>query len=374
MRIYLSPPDLHPKTISYVSNVLTEGWIAPNGPENAKLESLIASHHQLKSENVLSCSSGTAALHLIYKSVGISTGDVVFCPTLTFVATVNPILQEGAMPWFVDSEPETGGMSPELLRNAIKKCIKENKKPKAVVLVHLLGYPAKAQEIRTICDEFNLFLIDDSAEALGSLDATNQHVFRLADVTALSFNGNKILTTSGGGAVVSKDAKIIEKARFYSNNAKVPALGYWHSEQGFNYALSNISAAIGVAEWKTLYEKLAKKKQIQEAYLSVFNQLDLDIKPFPNQAETKPNFWLSAFFMETERRDTLHLSLLKAQIESRLLWTPLHIMPFLSSFPQTLDGTAVKMANSGLCLPSGTGLKINEQEEICSLVEKVLKS
>lgn len=372
MRIFLSPPDLHPQTISYVSKVLTEGWIAPNGPENKKLESIIASYHHLNPENVLTCTSGTTALHLIYRSLGISKDDVVFCPGLTFVATVNPILQEGGIPWFVDSEPETGGMSPELLRIAIQKCIKEHKKPKAVVLVHLLGYPAKAQEIRAICDEYNLFLIDDSAEALGSLDNTNQHVFRLADVTALSFNGNKILTTSGGGAVVSQDLNLIEKARFYRDNAKVQAKGYWHTEQGFNYSLSNISAAIGVGEWESLGEKLAKKNLIHETYVSVLAKFTSRIKPYPEQVGAKPNFWLSAFFMETELRDKVHAALQNAQIESRLLWTPLHLMPFLNEFPQTLDGTAVRFANSGLCLPSGTGLKESEQEEICSIIVEIL--
>jgi len=366
MNIYLSPPQLSKKTQNYIAEVLQNGWIAPNGPENKKLEALLASYHELDADQAVSCSSGTAALHLIYKSIPIEKNDVVFCPSLTFVATVNPILQEGGIPWFVDSESETGGMSFELLEDAIQECLEKGMKPKAVVIVHLLGYSAKINEIADVCKKYNLFLVEDAAASLGTKLNGKQVSGRYADASAFSFNGNKIITTSGGGLILSKHKKIIELARYYRDQAKSNAPGYWHEKQGFNYALSNISAAIGVGEIQEIEQKCLKKVQINKEYQKHLSGIK-EISFFPYDSNSKPNFWLTAVFLDHEKRNQVHQNLKEAGIESRYLWTPLHKMPFLQSYPKKLNGVSENWADTGICLPSGIGLTENDVSKICKI-------
>jgi dTDP-4-amino-4,6-dideoxygalactose transaminase len=364
MNIYLSPPQLSKETQNYITEVLNNGWIAPNGPENKKLEALLASYHELDSEQAISCSSGTAALHLIYKSIPIEKNDVVFCPSLTFVATVNPIIQEGGIPWFVDSENKTGGMSVDLLEKAIQDCLKKGMNPKAVVLVHLLGYSANSFRIAEICKKYKLFLVEDAAASLGTKVNGEQISGKYADASAFSFNGNKIITTSGGGLILSKHKKMIEKSRYYRDQAKSDSPGYWHEKQGFNYALSNISAAIGVGEMKEIDQKCKKKASINTYYQKYLSAIK-EITFFPYDENSEPNYWLTAVFLPHEKRNEVHHNLKEAGIESRYLWNPLHKMPFLNSYPKTLNGVSEKWAETGLCLPSGIGLTESEIEQIC---------
>ena len=366
MNIYLSPPQLSKETQKYVTEVLQNGWIAPNGPENKKLEALLASYHDLDANQALSCVSGTAALHLIYKTIPIEKKDVVFCPSLTFVATVNPILQEGGIPWFVDSESETGGMSVDLLKKAIQECLEKGMNPKAVVIVHVLGYSAKSSEIAEVCKKYSLFLVEDAAASLGTKLNGKQDSGRYADASAFSFNGNKIITTSGGGLILSKHKKNIDLARYYRDQAKSNAPGYWHEKQGFNYALSNISAAIGVGEMQEIEQKCLKKAQINKEFqkhLSGTKELSF----FPYDSNSEPNFWLTVVFLDHEKRNLVHQNLKEAGIESRYLWTPLHKMPFLQSYPKTLNGVSENWADTGICLPSGISLTENDVSKICGI-------
>lgn len=367
--IFLSPPDLSPQTPDYVQAVLKQGWIAPNGPENRKFETKIADYHGLNNEQVACCSSGTSALHLIYRALGLGEGDTVFVPTLNFAACVNPLITEQIEPWFVDSDDETGGMSPELLEQAIQQALSRRKRIKAVVVVHLMGYPANLPAIRNICRKYDLILIEDAAESLGA-NIEGKPTSCYADITALSFNGNKIITTSGGGAVLSKHQVWIEKVRFLRDQAKVAGSAYWHTERGFNYALSNISAAIGVSEWESLYTKLNKKKNIHSSYKNELNHLN-ELHFYPEKDGFYSNYWLTCLFTLREKRAEIIEVLKNHAIETRAMWTPLHTMPFLSHFEKTLNGTAERWAETGLCLPSGTGLQIKEIKMICSLIQSV---
>jgi dTDP-4-amino-4,6-dideoxygalactose transaminase len=366
MKIFLSPPEISLKTQAYVAEVLKKGWIAPNGPENKKLELIAAEFYGLRENHALSCSSGTSALHLIYKTIPIEKGDVVFCPSLTFVATINPILQEGGIPWFVDSEEETGGISPELLEMAIQECLKKGGKPKAVVVVNLIGYPAKLKEISELCKKFTLFLVEDAAASLGSKSNKNKDYKSLADATAFSFNGNKIITSSGGGLVLAKENEFAQKCRYYRDQAKSIAPGYWHEQQGFNYALSNISAAIGYSEWLEINEKRAKKELINTWYKEFLSE-NKEITFFPIESQSEPNFWLTVVFLSHEKRNDVYQKLKNEGIESRYMWTPLHTMPYLKDFPKTLNGTAEKWAKTGICLPSGLGLTQEMVRIICEI-------
>jgi dTDP-4-amino-4,6-dideoxygalactose transaminase len=367
--IFLSPPDLLPRTPDYVQAVLKQGWIAPNGPENKKFELQIADFYGLNTEQVATCSSGTSALHLIYRALGLGEGDTVFVPTLNFAACVNPLLTERIEPWFVDSEDETGGMSPELLEQAIRKAKTQEKRIKAVVVVHLMGYPANLPEIKTICETNDLLLIEDAAESLGA-EIYNKPTSAFADITALSFNGNKIITTSGGGAVLSKHAHWINKVRFLRDQAKIAGPTYWHTERGFNYALSNISASIGVSEWESLATKLAKKKEIHSYYQRVLSNLH-EIRFYPEKEGFRSNYWLTCLFISPEKRSRIIDELKSHHIESRTMWTPLHTMPFLNHFEKTLNGTAERWAETGLCLPSGTGLQMEEIKHIGDVIQSV---
>ncbi len=367
--IFLSPPDLLPQTSDYVQGVLRQGWIAPNGPENKKLEAKIANYHGLMDKHVATCSSGTSALHLIYRALGLGEGDTVFVPTLNFVACVNPLLTERVEPWFVDSEDETGGMSPELLELAIQQALSKRKTIKAVVVVHLMGYPANLPEIKAICLKYNLHVIEDAAESLGAMiDGNPSSDF--ADITALSFNGNKIITCSGGGAVLSKNEGWIQRVRFLRDQAKIAGPSYWHTERGYNYGLSNISAAIGVSEWESLGDKLEKKKQIHKWYHSELSGL-AGIDFYPEKSGFQSNYWLSCLFTSHEMRDLIVETLQANDIESRTMWTPLHKMPHLTPYERTLNGTAERWSDSGLCLPSGTGLNWSDVKEICNRIQSV---
>lgn len=372
MRIYLNPPSLIPDEIHYVSSVLEKGWIAPNGPENKKLADLLASYHHTKETQWCTCSSGTAALHLIFKSLQLKKNEVVFCPALSFVATVNPVIQEGGMPWFVDIDSKTGGISPNLLKQAIQEAKSRGLKLKAVVLVHLMGFPAQIREIKQICDENNLFLIEDAAGALGSKVDSIPIATKYADATAFSFNGNKIITTSGGGAVFGSD-EFIQQCVYYRDQAKKSGVRYWHEEQGFNYALSNISAAIGVAEFGTISEKLNSKRKIHQRYKQLFDQSDVRLWS-SESPEIQPNYWLNVLFIEEFKRNKLIDELGKKQIECRSMWPVLCDFPYLSHYPKTLDGTAKLWYETGICIPSGVNLSEEEQQEICEIIQKVISN
>lgn len=370
MRIYLSPPNLIPDEISYVHQVLQKGWIAPNGPENKQLEKLIGSYANQSEESALTCSSGTAALHLIYASIGLEKGDIVFCPTLTFVATVNPLIQLGLIPWFVDSEEENGGMSPELLEEAIKTSLKQNGTPRAVIVVHLMGFPAKIQRIKEICDAYQLILIEDAAGAIGTEVNYSPVLGQYATISALSFNGNKIITTSGGGAILTKDYSVIERARLLRDQARIPGFSYRFNELGYNYGLSNISAAIGVAQWQRLQDKLETKHTLHQRYKALFNPDSVKIWESTSEWES-PNYWLTVIFLSIKDRQRVIELFKQNEIECRAMWPVLNELPYLKDYPKTLNGTAKRWAETGLCLPSGEQLTEENQREIAELVNTI---
>ncbi|TNE72802.1 DegT/DnrJ/EryC1/StrS family aminotransferase [bacterium] len=369
-KIWLAPPDLNSETPDYISKVLQKGWVAPNGPENKKFEQLIGEFLGFEAEQVVSCSSGTAALHLVYRALNFQKNEVVFLPTLNFVAALNPLLMESAKPWFIDSEEETGGISPELLEQAVLEAQEQELKPRAVVVVHLLGFPAKMKQIREIADRFNLVLIEDAAESLGA-KINGEFTQKFADFSVMSFNGNKTITTSGGGSVIAKSVLEAREVRLFRDHVKQVGLPYyWHEKPGFNYALSNISAAIGVSEWKTVSEKLQKKEQIRNWYEEAFQQQE-SIHLYPIHENNQPSFWLNCIFLEESKRAKVYQALADNEIESRYLWTPLHLMPFAKDFPRTLNGTSEKWAKTGICLPSGTGLT---EEQVIRISEYVIQA
>ena len=368
-RIYLSPPHMGGNEMKYIQEAFDTNFIAPLGPNVDKFEELLAKY--LKATDVAVLSSGTAAIHLALILLGIEKNDEVLVQTFTFSATVNPIVYLCATPIFIDSEPKTWNMDPDLLEKAIRDRIKKGKKPKAIIPVHLYGMPAQLDKIVSISKKYEIPIIEDAAESLGSR-YKNKYCGTFGEIGILSFNGNKIITTSGGGALVSSHKKYTDKARFLATQARDKAPFYQHSQIGYNYRLSNILAGIGIGQMQVLNKRIEQKRNIYKWYKQLLGK----VPGIKFQEEPSNDFfcnrWLTTIIIDSKKtgfdNEKLRLMFEKNNIESRPTWKPMHIQPVFKDAPAYLNGTSEKLFNEGLCLPSGTKMNDKDKERI----EKVL--
>ncbi|WP_327018505.1 aminotransferase class I/II-fold pyridoxal phosphate-dependent enzyme [Croceibacter atlanticus] len=369
-KIWLSSPHMGGNELSYINEAFDANWIAPLGPNVNNFEESIKTYLGNGVE-VAALSSGTAALHLALILLGVSKDDEVICQSFTFAASANPIIYQGATPVFVDSEPDTWNICPKHLKLAIEDRIKKGKKPKAIIAVHLYGMPYKADALNEISKEYNIPIIEDSAEALGST-YKNENCGTLGDISILSFNGNKIITTSGGGALVSKLPEHKEKAVFLATQARDQAPHYQHTQIGYNYRMSNISAGIGRGQMEVLDDHVNLRRRMNSFYKDLFSSID-DVTVFeePN-SDYYSNHWLSAIIVnETngKSREGLRVYLETLNIESRPLWKPMHMQPVFSNAPFYGTNVAENLFKYGLCLPSGSNLG---EHEISRIKEGIL--
>jgi dTDP-4-amino-4,6-dideoxygalactose transaminase len=349
--------------IKYVNQAFATNWIAPLGPNVDGFENELANY--LKSSYVAALSSGTAALHLALIMLDIKVGDEVICQSFTFSASANPIVYQGATPVFIDSEKDTWNMDPNLLEEAIKDRIAKGKKPKAIIIVHLYGMPAKMDELFEIANRYEIPIIEDAAEALGSkYKGKSCGTFGLMSI--LSFNGNKIITTSGGGALVSESKELIERSRFLATQARDNAPHYQHSQIGYNYRMSNIVAGIGRGQLEVIEERIEKKRNINKFYHKI-----LDKKPGVSFLEEPnvnffSNHWLSSIIVDPKQtggigREDIRLAMATENIECRPLWKPMHLQPIFVDAPAYVNGTSEALFEQGLCLASDS--KMNEENK-----------
>ncbi len=361
-RIFLSPPDMSGKEQEYIAEAFESNYIAPLGPFVNRFEESICNY--TKAPYALALSSATAGLHLALRVLGVGEGDIVLTSSFTFIGSVNAILYERATPLFVDSD-KSWNISPTLLRKAIALA---PKKPKALIITHLYGQMAKIEEIVTICKEHNIYLIEDAAESLGaSFGAKQSGIF--GDLGVYSFNGNKILSTSGGGMLVSSNKEWIDKASFLSTQAKEPYLHYEHKEYGYNYRLSNILSAIGVAQMEVLDQRVARKREIFNLYKQELSDIK-EISFMPEIQGSRGNRWLTTLTFEKTNPLKIIEALEENNIESRPLWKPMHLQPLFANALQVSDGYSEKLFQKGLCLPSGTAMKNRDIIDICTIIKK----
>lgn len=375
-KIWLSSPHMGGTEQKYIQEAFDTNWVAPLGPNVTGFEKDLEDY--LKSDvKVAALSSGTAALHLALIQIGVSHGDEVICQSFTFSASANPIVYQGATPIFVDSEIDTWNICPKALEEAILDRIRRGKKPKAIIGVHLYGMPFKVEEILAIAKKYEIPLIEDSAEALGSR-YKNQNCGTFGDYAILSFNGNKIITTSGGGAIVVKSKKNKEKAVFLATQARDNAPHYQHSEIGYNYRMSNICAGIGRGQMEVLDNHVSKRRAIHAFYVEMFNKMEgVQVFSEPNE-EFYSNHWLTAITIDEKivgkSAEMLRLALEKKNIESRPLWKPMHLQPVFEKSPYYGKKVAEDLFFSGLCLPSGSNLSENELDRINNTILDFFKT
>ncbi|MEP2279034.1 DegT/DnrJ/EryC1/StrS family aminotransferase [Maribacter sp.] len=369
-KIWLSSPHMGGAEQDYVNQAFETNWIAPLGPNVNAFEHAIRS--QLGDKvHVAALSSGTAAIHLGLELLGVKQGDEVLCQSFTFSASANPIMYLGATPVFVDSEVDTWNMSPELLRKAIENRILEKGLPKAIIAVHLYGMPYKVDEIHAIAKEFNIPVLEDSAEALGSA-YMNRPCGAFGDIGVLSFNGNKIITTSGGGALTAKSKALTDKAIFLATQARDDAPHYQHSNVGYNYRLSNVLAGIGRGQMEVLQDRVDSRRSNFEFYKNELASLK-EIEFLYETEGCYSNRWLSCVLTPSfEIRERIRLALLEENIESRPLWKPLHMQPVFSEYKKFTDGTSENLFSRGLCLPSGSNLSAEDLKRVSDCIKKVL--
>lgn len=366
-KIWLSSPHMGGNEQKYINDAFDSNWIAPLGPNVTGFEQDLENY---LGNNVFvgALSSGTAALHLALVLLKVKAGDEVICQSMTFSASANPIVYQGAIPIFVDSERDTWNICPNALETAIKERISKGRRPKAIIAVHLYGMPFKVDEIRTIANKYEIPIIEDSAEALGST-YKGQKCGTFGDISILSFNGNKIITTSGGGAIVTKNESLKNKAIFLATQARDNAPHYQHSEIGYNYRLSNICAGIGRGQMEILDSHIGKRREMNQFYKNVFvNQEGITVFSEPNE-DYYSNHWLSAIIVNPKKNkgkssEDLRLQLEKENIESRPLWKPMHLQPVFKSAPYYGGSVSEKLFNNGLCLPSGSNLNSDDLTRI----------
>ncbi|PZG37788.1 pyridoxal phosphate-dependent aminotransferase [Listeria ivanovii] len=372
-QIPLAVPHMSGNEQIYIQKAFNTNWIAPLGPNVDQFEAGLATY--TGSEAVLATSSGTSAIHLALTLLKVEPGDTVFCSTLTFVASINPAIYIGATPVFIDAETDTWGMSPIALAKGLKEAAAQNKLPRAIIVVHLYGQSCKMDEIMEIANHYEIPVIEDAAEALGST-YKGQKLGTIGAFGIYSFNGNKIITTSGGGALVSNDANHIEKARYLASQAKEIAPYYSHSEVGFNYRLSNILAGIGIAQLEVLEERIRKKRAVYKTYEGVFEDY-AGITFLAEWEATFSNRWLTTVLLDQINPGKTMEQLAAKGIESRRLWKPMHTQPL---FQEVLyyqeneeQSNADYLFQKGLCLPSGTQLTDNEINYVCDILKEICK-
>jgi len=373
-KIYLSSPHMGGTERNFVTEAFDTNWIAPLGPNVNGFESDLESY--LGNGNfVAALSSGTAALHLALILLGVGKGDEVLCQTMTFSASANPIVYQGATPVFIDSESDTWNLCPIRLEETIKNRISKGKKPKAIIAVHLYGMPYKVDEIKAISQKYEIPIVEDSAEALGST-FKGEKCGTFGDISILSFNGNKIITTSGGGALVTKNKEIKEKAIFLATQARDQAPYYQHSEIGYNYRLSNICAGIGRGQMEVLDDHVLLRREMNEFYKNLFaNTEGVTVFTEPSN-DYYSNHWLSCIIVNKDKAgfssEELRLAFEKENIEARPLWKPMHLQPVFKDAPFSGGNVSENLFNKGLCLPSGSNLTAVEKQRIKQVLSRFL--
>ncbi len=368
-RIYLSLCQESGFEQEYIERALKTSWITSGGPNVDEFEDVLESYLG-EGSFVTALNSGTSAIHLALVLLAVSKDDEVICQTMTFSASANPILYQGATPVFVDSEPDTWNICPQQLEIAIKDRIKKGKKPKAIIAVHLYGNPYKVDEIRAIADRYSIPIIEDSAEALGS-SYKGRKCGTFGDFSVLSFNGNKIITSSSGGALITKFFSQKEKAVFYANQSKDSAIHYQHSEIGYNYRMSNICAGVGLGQIKVLDENILQRIKNHNFYKEIFNRIE-NVELFEVLDEEHFSiYWLNAILIMPNSKkcsDTLRIALEKENIESRPLWKPMHLQPVFEKYPYYGGKVAENLFEKGLCLPSGSNLTDADRNKIKEVI------
>ena len=375
-KIWLSSPHMAGNEQKFVNQAFETNWIAPLGPHVNDFEKDLQLFTGVKHAAALS--SGTAALHLALILLGVKAGDEVLCQSFTFSASANPIVYQGAIPVFIDSEKYTWNMNPEFLEEAIKDRITKSQKPKAIIVVDLYGMPAKLNEIIEIANKYDIPLIEDAAEAIGS-HIVSKMCGSFGKLNILSFNGNKIITTSSGGALLSEDEEIINKSRFLATQARDDTPHYQHSHIGYNYRMSNVLAGIGRGQMIVLPERIKQRRNNFNRYKTYFKELEK--KGYYIEMQNEPqgfysNRWLTTILIEPTltkniTREDLRLALEGENIESRPLWKPMHLQPVFSTSPFYGDGTSEDLFEKGLCLPSGSNLSDSDFDRIFAVMDKV---
>lgn len=374
-KIWLSSPHMGGDEFNFVKEAFDTNWIAPLGPHVNGFEQDLQEFTGAKHAAALS--SGTAALHLALIMLGIGPGDEVICQSFTFSATANPIVYQGAIPIFIDSEEDTWNMCPILLEEAIKDRIAKGKKPKAIVPVHLYGMPAKMERIQALAKQYDIPLIEDAAEALGStINGKSAGTFGLMGI--LSFNGNKIITTSGGGALISDNKELIDQSRFLATQARDAAPHYQHSQIGYNYRMSNVCAGIGRGQMLVLKKHVDLRRKVYSTYIDQLSALP-GIKFVAEPEGYFSNRWLSTILVNPEEsngitREDIRLALEKENIESRPLWKPMHLQPVFEKYPSYTNNVSEQLFNHGLCLPSGSNLTVDDVQRVINEIKKIYKA
>lgn len=371
-KIWLSSPHMGGGEMKYVQEAFDQNWVAPLGKNVDEFENAIQEFIE-EDKFVAALSSGTAALHLALIQLGVGYGDEVICQSFTFSASANPIKYLGANPIFVDSDPVNWNMSPFFLEEAIKDRISKNKKPKAVIIVHLYGMPALMDEITAICSKYEIPLIEDSAEALGST-YKNKKCGTFGDFAILSFNGNKIITTSGGGALVGPTKETKEKTIFLSTQARDNAPHYQHSEIGYNYRLSNICAGIGRGQMEVLSDRIQQRRAINNFYKDVFSNIDAINLFSEASSDFFSNHWLSSITIDkkvtTRTNQELMAAFAEENIETRPLWKPMHLQPVFNDCQYYGETVSEELFTAGLCLPSGSNITNDDKNRIYEVISK----
>lgn len=369
-RIFLSSPHMGGNEMKYIQEAFDKNWIAPLGENVDKFEDEMKAY--VGANNALATSNGTAAIHLGLKAIGIQQNDYVFCSSLTFSASCNPIMYEKAIPVFIDSD-ESWNMSPVALKKAFEWAKKENKMPKAVIVVDLYGQSAKWDEIINLCEQYNVPILEDAAEALGCT-YKGRHCGVFGHFGVISFNGNKIITTSGGGMIFSRTEEERQLMFKWATQSREPARHYEHKEIGYNYRLSNICAGIGRGQLEVLDKRIEKKKSIYEIYKSQFKGLPIEMMNELN--ETKPTHWLSCLTINDNSNVTpteIIVALEKENIESRPVWKPMHLQPIFKDFQffshTNVGSISEDLFNKGICLPSDTKMTLEQQEKIINIIK-----
>lgn len=364
-RIFLSAPHMSGNELKYIEKVFESNYIAPLGEYVNKFEESIKNY--TKAENALAVTSGTAAIHLALRILGVGEGDDVLASTFTFVGSVNAIIYQGANPIFIDSDKETWNLSPKLLNKYLVEC---EKKPKTLIVTHLYGQCADIEKIADICNLHGVYLIEDAAESLGAT-YKGKHTGTFGDFGIYSFNGNKILTTSGGGMLVSSNKKWIEKAKFYSTQAKEPFIHYEHLEYGYNYRMSNVLAAIGVGQMEVVEDRVAKKRKIFEWYKEFLKDIE-EVTFMPELENSRGNRWLTTMIFEKSDYNKIMKALEEVNVESRPLWKPMHMQKLFSNSKAIVDGTSEKLFAKGLCVASSTTMTKDNVKMICDVIKENL--
>ncbi|MBV9999230.1 MAG: aminotransferase class I/II-fold pyridoxal phosphate-dependent enzyme [Verrucomicrobia bacterium] len=372
-RIYLSPPHLGDAELEFVKDAFASNWVAPLGPHVDAFEKEVAEY--VGASHAAALSSGTAAIHLALRLFGLRPGDEVICSTLTFAATANPIVYEGGTPVFIDSEPGSWNMDPDLLREELEACAARGRLPRAVIVVDLYGQSADYDRIVAACARYDVPVIQDSAEALGAT-YRERRVGTQGRCGVFSFNGNKIVTTSGGGILVSNDRAFIECARFLATQARDPAPHYQHSTIGFNYRMSNVLAAIGRGQLRALSNRIAARRRNFERYKAVLGPLP-GIESMPLASYGQPNYWLTCITIDPEKfgatREDVRVALANHNIEARPIWKPLHLQPVFTHCRLRGGRVAEILFERGLCLPSGSNLSDADFDRVCAIVIRAQK-